>query len=143
VRYISAFAATLSTFNERISLLYVLNDVLFHSTNTMRETKSFMPSSMVQFLPAIVLSVQTAPDAAGDPLDKLFKLWAEKRYFSHDEYLQVTGRSAKEMTAPSGQVELIQKDLVKPASLGTKGDSHWLLPVSCMLEAVVLRCIMA
>jgi CID domain len=137
VRYMSAFSATLPTFKERISLLYVLNDVLFHSVNTFQQTKSFVAPSIVAFLPAIIKSVQSAADARVDSLDKLFQLWAENKYFSEEEYIQVTGQPAKEIPVETTPKEPERKKLVKPTSLGTHGDPHWLLPVSCMLETMV------
>jgi hypothetical protein len=139
VRYMSAFSATLPTFKERMSLLYVLNDVLFHSVNTFQETRSFVASSTIAFLPAIVKSAQSATDARVDSVDKLFQLWAANKYFSEEEYIKVTGQHVKDTPteATPKEQEPERRELVKPKSLGKRGDPHWLLPVSCMLETMV------
>jgi hypothetical protein len=131
----AAFCAMLSTFKARLVLLYVLNDVFLHATTT--ETTLNIAPSTVSFLPAMVRSVQSAPDAQVEPVNALFKIWAEKSYFSDEEYTQITGQPPKKMKEDVSPTELERKTLVKPASLGTKGDPHWLLPVSCMLETMV------
>jgi len=139
VRFISALSATLSTFRERLSLLYVLNDVLHHSTNTFRDTKAFIASATVPYLPALVNSVKSAPNYRAEPIDKVLKLWFEKRYFSDEEFAQVTGEQVKRVVTEVQVKEPERKPLVKPARLGTTGDPHWLLPVSCMVEVMVVK----
>ena len=136
-RLLSAMAPTLQTFKERLALLYVLNDVLYHATNTFRQSKSFIPSATVQYLTPLLNSVKSASSARSEPIDKLLRLWSEEKYFTDEEYAQVTGLPPKTGVS-TGKVEVEQKQLVKPAMLGVPGDPHWLLPVSCMLDVVVL-----
>jgi CID domain len=119
--------------------LYVINDVLYHATNTFRDSKSFVASAMVQYLPALVNSVRSAPSARTETLDKVLKLWSEKQYFSTDELARITGEPVKEITTEIEEKQPERKPLVKPKMLGVNGDPHWLLPVSCMLEVMVLH----
>ena len=139
VRFISAFSATLATFKERLSLVYVLNDVLYHATNTSRDTKAFVASAAVQHLPALVRSVKSAPNYRVGPLDRVLGLWSEKRYFSDEEFAQIAGEQIKQTIAQPEIKEPERIPLVKPEMLGSDGDPHWLLPVSCMVEVMVLR----
>src|SRR5437762_13744850 len=131
----SAFSPTLTTFKARLSLLYVLNDVFFHATNTFRDTNAFVPSATIQYLSALVKSAQSAPNARSETLDKVLKLWSDKRYFSDDEFAQIGDKPVKGSTSMGNEPE--RKPLVKPSILGMKDDPHWLLPVSCMLEVMV------
>ena len=94
----SAFSPTLSTFKERLSLLYVLNDVLFHATNTFRDTNAFVPSATIQYLSALVKSAQSAPNARSETLDTVLTLWSDKHYFSDDEFAQIGDKPVKEST---------------------------------------------
>jgi hypothetical protein len=131
----SAFSAILRIFKERLSLLYVLNDVLYHATNTFSDTKAFVPSATIQYLSALVKSVHSAPNASNETLDKVLKLWSNKQYFSNDEFAQISDKPVKESSRIENEPE--RTPLVKPSMLGTNGDPHWLLPVSCMLEVMV------
>lgn len=130
----SAFSATLPTFKARLSLLYVINDVLFHATNAYGDTKTIVPSATIQYLPALLKSVQSAPNPRPETINKLFKLWSEKRYFSDEEFARILNKPQESVTV---EKEAERKPLVKPTTLGTNGDPHWLLPVSCVLEVMV------
>jgi hypothetical protein len=134
----SAFSATLPTFTERLSLLYVLNDVLFHATNTFRDTKAFVASATVQFIPPLLKAIYSAPHPRIDLMDKVMKLWSEKRYFTDDEFTRIRGDKVKPIPTEEAETQPERNALVKPTILGTDGDPHWLLPVSCMLEAIVI-----
>lgn len=135
----SAFSATLTTFKARLSLLYVVNDVLFHVTNTFREEKSYVAPATLQYLPVMVKAVRSAPDAHVDPLNKVLRLWKDNRYFSDDEIARMMYGEAKEQRVETRENDQAgRKPIVKPETLGTNGDAHWLLPVSCMLEVMVL-----
>jgi len=112
-----------------------MNDVLFHATRTLQDTKAFVPSATTQYLPGLIKSTQSADDARTDKLNKVFKLWMEKAYFSEEELSQITQNPIT--AAPETPAE--SKPLEKPALLGRTGDPHWLLPVSCMLEVMVLK----
>lgn len=136
-RLFSTFASTLPTFKERLALLYVLNDIIFHAVNTYRDTKSFIPSATTQYLTPLLNSVKSAPNTRSEPIDKLLKLWSEKRYFTEEEYSKITGLPMKATTASISEDQPKRKPLVKPAMLGMSGDPYWLLPVSCMLEIIV------
>ena len=72
---------------------------------------------------------------ADETLDKVLKLWSDKHYFSDDEFAQINDKPVKESSRMENEPE--RKPLVKPSMLGTNGDPHWLLPVSCMLEVMV------
>lgn len=139
MRFISAFSATLATFKERLSLVYVLNDVLYHATNTFHDMKAFVASATVQHLPALVRSVKSAPNYRVGPLDKVLGLWSEKRYFSDEEFVLIAGEQVKQTIVQPEMKEPERIPLVKPEMLGTDGDPHWLLPVSCMVEVMVSR----
>src|SRR5947207_10146391 len=95
----SASSPTLSTFKERLSLLYVLNDVLFHATNTFRDTNAFVPSATIQYLSALVKSAQSAPNARSETLDTVLTLWSDKHYFSDDEFAHIGDKPVKESTS--------------------------------------------
>lgn len=131
----SAFSATLSIFKERLSLLYVLNDVLFHSINTFKDAKAFVVSATMQYLPALVKSVQSAPNATAETTDKLLKLWSDRHFFTDDEFSQIRDNLVKRIAPTENEPE--RAPLVKPPTLGTNGDPYWLLPVSCMLQVMV------
>ena len=131
----SAFSATLPTFKARLSLLYVLNDVLFHSANTFRDTTTFLSSATMQYLPALLKSVQSAPNSRPETIEKVLKIWSEKNYFSDEEFSKIFDKPRESTTITEN--EAARKPLVKPTILGTNGDPHWLLPVSCMLEVMV------
>src|SRR5208282_2150069 len=118
----SAFSATLTTFKGRLSLLYVLNDVLFHATNTFSDTRAFVPSATIQYLSALVKSAQSAPNARDKTIDKVLKLWADKHYFSDDEFAQINDKPVKESSRMENESE--RTPLVKPSALGTNGDPH-------------------
>jgi len=115
-----------------------MNDVLFHATNTFRETKAYVSSAALQYLPALVKTIRSAPEAQSDPLDKVIALWSEKKYFTPEEFGQITEEPLREEKSVEQEDKVTRKPLVKPAMLGNMGDPHWLLPVSCMLEVVVL-----
>jgi hypothetical protein len=132
----SALAATLLTFTQRLSLLYVLNDVLFHAKNTFRGTKEFVAPATVQFIPTLLKRIHSATNAHLDAVEKVMRLWSDKGYFTAEEFAQIGGEEIQPPTEESGTVE---RDVrIKPTMLGTSGDPHWLLPVSCMLEVVVV-----
>jgi hypothetical protein len=117
-----------------------MNDVLFHATNTFREQKGYVVSAALQYLPALVKSIRSAPEASAEPLDKVIKLWSEQKYFSTEEFVQITEVPLKEEKSVQQQEEKKverKRLLVKPSMLGNMGDPHWLLPVSCMLEVMV------
>jgi hypothetical protein len=133
----SVFSTTLPTFTERLSLLYILNDILYHATNTFRDTKAFVASATVQFIPALLKTIYSAPQPRIDLVDKILKLWSEKRYFTDDEYTRIRGEKVKQTSTEEAESQPKRNTLVKPTMLGTDGDPHWLLPVSCMLEAIV------
>jgi len=118
-------------------MLYVINDVLFHATNTYSDTKAFVASASLPYLPALVTSLRSAPNARSETIDTLLKLWSEKKYFNNEDFAQIVGERAKETKEEFQKREDERRPLVKPSVLGTSGDSHWLLPVSCMLDVVV------
>jgi hypothetical protein len=130
-------SATLPTFTERLSLLYILNDILYHATNTFRDTKAFVASATVQFIPILLKTIYSAPQPRIDLVDKVLKLWSEKRYFTDDEFTRIRGEEGKPTSTEEVESQPKRNTLVKPTMLGTDGDPHWLLPVSCMLEAIV------
>lgn len=134
----SALAATLPTFTQRLSLLYVLNDVLFHAKTTFRGSKEFVGPATVQFIPVLLKWIHSAPNARIDVVEKVMKLWSDKNYFTDEEFAQIRGEEF--IRASTEEVETVEERnvLVKPTMLGTSGDPHWLLPVSCMLEVMVL-----
>jgi hypothetical protein len=134
----SAFSATLPTFTERLSVLYVLNDVLFHATNTFRDTKAFVASAAVQFIPALLKAIHSAPHPRMDLVEKVLKLWSEKHYFTDGEFTWIRGEKVKQTSTEEAETQPERNTLIKPSMLGTDGDPHWLLPVSCMLEAMVI-----
>lgn len=115
-----------------------MNDVLFHSTNTFSETKDYVPSAALQYLPALVKTIRSAQDAQNEPLRKVIKLWSEKNYFTPEEFKQITEEPFTEEISMAEENKLERTPLIKPSMLGNLGDPHWLLPVSCMLEVVVL-----
>lgn len=115
----------------------MINDVLFHSANTFRETKEYVASAALQYLPALVKTIRSAPDAQAGPLRKVIKLWSEKNYFSAEEFKQITEEPLTEDKPREEEDKVERKPLMKPSMLGNLGDPHWLLPVSCMLEVVV------
>jgi hypothetical protein len=136
----SAFSATLTTFRARLSLLYVVNDVLFHAANTFREEGAYVAPATLQYLHVMIKVARSAPDARVDPLHKVLKLWKDKSYFSDDEIAQIMGEEVREERTESRENDRIErKPIVKPATLGVNGDPHWLLPVSCMLEVMVMQ----
>ena len=114
-----------------------MNDVLYHATNTYSDTKSFVVSASLPYLPTLVKSARAALNARTDPIETLLKLWSEKKYFGDDDFAQIVGERPKETKEEFKKREDDRKPLVKPSLLGTKGDPHWLLPVSCMLEVIV------
>jgi CID domain len=114
-----------------------MNDVLYHAANTFRETKAFIASAAVQYLTVLVRSVKAAPNAYNEPLDKIIKLWSEHSYFSPEELATVAGEHLKSTSIDARQKETERPPLQKPRMLGTTGDPHWLLPVSCMLQVIV------
>lgn len=118
-------------------MLYIMNDVLFHATNTYSDTKDFVASASLPYLPVLVTSLRSAPSARTETIDALLKLWSEKKYFSNKDFAQIVGERAKETKEEFQRREDERKPLVKPSMLGTSGDPHWLLPVSCMLEVIV------
>jgi hypothetical protein len=118
-------------------MLYIMNDVLYHATNTYSDTKSFVASASLPYLPALVKSVRAAANAQTEPIDTLLKLWSEKKYFNNEDFGQIVGERAKETKEEFQIRENERQPLVKPSILGTTGDPHWLLPVSCMLEVIV------
>ena len=118
-------------------MLYVINDVLFHATNTYSDTKAFVASASLPYLPALVTSLRSAPNARSETIDTLLKLWSEKKYFNNEDFAQIVGERAKETKEEFQKREDERTPLVKPSVLGTSGDPHWLLPVSCMLDVVV------
>src|SRR5271154_4750772 len=118
-------------------MLYIMNDVLYHTTNTYSNTKSFVASASLPYLPALVKSVRAAANAQTEPTDILLKLWSEKKYFNNEDFGQIVGERAKETKAEFQKREDERKPLVKPSILGTSGDPHWLIPTSCMLEVIV------
>ena len=111
---------------------------MFHASNTFRETKGFVASATVPYLAALLKSVRSSPNAQMDLVDKVLKIWAEKQYFSDEDFAQFKGDHMKQSPMTSKMKETERKPLVKPGMLGVNGDPHWLLPVSCMLEAMVL-----
>ena len=115
-----------------------MNDVLFHATNTFHATKAYVSSAALQYLPALVKTIRSAPEAQSEPLDKVIELWSEKKYFTPEEFGQITEEPLREEKSVEQEDKVARKPLVKPAMLGNMGDPHWLLPVSCMLEVVVL-----
>jgi CID domain len=114
-----------------------MNDVLFHSTNTFPETKDYVPSAALQYLPALVKTIRSAQDAQNEPLKKVIKLWSEKNYFTSEGFKQITEEPFTEEISIAEEDKLERTPLIKPSILGNLGDPHWLLPVSCMLEVVV------
>jgi len=126
----------LNTFKERISLIYVLNDVLYHATNTYKDTKSYFPSAILQYLPALIKSIQAAPNAHFESLDKVSRIWSDKNYFTEDEYSQIFGERPNQ-SKESTHAQKESEPLVLPNTLGNEGDPHYLLPVSCMVEVMV------
>lgn len=110
-----------------------MNDVLYHATRTLQDTKAFVPSATTQYLPCLIKSTQSAQDARTDKVNKVLKLWTEKGYFNEEELSRIIEKPVT--TASEKPVE--SKPLVKPSMLGRSGDPHWLLPVSCMLEVMV------
>jgi len=108
---------------------------LFHATRTLQGTKAFVPSATTRYLPGLIKSTQSAEDARTDKLNKVFKLWMEKAYFSDEELSQIIQNPITEATERSAE----SKPLEKPVILGRTGDPHWLLPVSCMLEVMVFK----
>jgi hypothetical protein len=129
----NAYSATLPTFKERLALLYVLNDVYFHASNTYGETKRFIPSASSQFLTSLFSSVKSAPNAQPKQMDRLLRLWAEKQYFSSEVFATIAG-----VNMPVASVPEERPQIHKPAILGCVGDPYYLLPVSCMIEVIVL-----
>jgi uncharacterized protein YfkK (UPF0435 family) len=115
----------------------VVNDVLFHSANTFRETKEYVASAALQYLPALVKTIRSARDAQVEPLRKVIQLWSEKNYFSVEEFKQIAEEPLTEDKPREEEDKMERKPLIKPSMLGNLGDPHWLLPVSCMLEVVV------
>jgi hypothetical protein len=89
----------------------------------------------MQYLPTLIKSVESAPQARPEPIEKLLKLWSDKHYFSDEEFSRISDRP-KEITT-STITEEVRAPIVKPTMLGATGDPHWLLPVSCMLEVMV------
>jgi hypothetical protein len=132
-RYMNAYSATVPTFKERIALLYVLNDVFFHATTTYGDSKCFMMPATTQYLPSLVLSVKSAPEADPKQVDKLLRLWDEKHYFPSDVFITITGG-----TSSSSNIPAQRTPIQKPKSIGHIADPYYLLPVSCMLKVVVL-----
>jgi CID domain len=110
-----------------------MNDVLHHATRTLHDTKAFVPSASTQYLSNLLKSTQSAEGARADKVTKVLKLWTDKAYFSDDELAQI----AEKPLAATTEKPVESKPLVKPSMLGRAGDPHWLLPVSCMLEAMV------
>jgi len=118
-------------------MLYIINDVLYHATNTYSEAKSFVASASLAYLPTLLKSTRAAPNAQTEPMETLLKLWSENKYFSNEDFAQIVGERAKETKEEFQKREDERKPLVKPSMLGTNGDPHWLLPTSCMLQVVV------
>jgi CID domain len=110
-----------------------MNDVLHHATTTLSDTKAFVASAATQYLPNLLKSTQSANDARSDKVTKVLKLWTEKAYFNDDELSQIMEKPI----ATTTEKPVESKPLVQPSMLGRAGDTHWLLPVSCMLEVMV------
>jgi CID domain len=126
----NAYSATLPTFKERITLLYVLNDVFFHASSTYDDTKRFMIPATTKYLGPLLASVKSVPAADTKQLDTLLRLWQEKKYFPPDVFTTITGGNLFSSPAKPTRLQ-------RPGTLGNINDPYYLLPVSCMLEAIV------
>jgi len=91
---------------------------------------------MVQYLPALVKSIQAAPNARFESLDRVSNIWYDKNYFTEDEYSQIFGERPKQSTQ-AAKTQSESKPLGLPSTLGNEGVPHYLLPVSCMVEVMV------
>ncbi|QSL64974.1 hypothetical protein MERGE_002278 [Pneumocystis wakefieldiae] len=133
-KYLMAFSATITTFSQRLYVLYLVNDILFHSLNNNNiDISQEMKSSLL----ALLRSAYYAPEAEKDKIDDLLNLWGEKKYFT-----EITMKATRAgLMVPLAQTSSKSNssntpknyDYIKPFQHGRQGASYWELPAACMI----------
>ncbi|KAK9247633.1 hypothetical protein V1506DRAFT_531728 [Lipomyces tetrasporus] len=145
-KYLTALSPTLSTRRAKLYILYVLNDVLYHTTYISKSGGEFK-SGIQQFLPTL-FAIPWHIEKVRGKVDELVGIWTEKEYF-HTFFLQslhdpVTleqwrqrfgGPSQRAQTEERKDVELDDDGRLPPV-LGVHGAKYFELPVSNMLPCV-------
>ncbi|KAG5518728.1 hypothetical protein PMAC_002697 [Pneumocystis sp. 'macacae'] len=134
-KYLAALSATMTTFTNRLFILYLVNDILSHCfANDRRD----LILAMQSFLLMLLRLGYYISNAEKDKIEDLLNLWSEKKYFS-----EITMKATRaglmvppaEQPSESNSIDNVAKtqNYVKPSQHGRQGASYWELPAACMI----------
>ncbi|EMR10190.1 hypothetical protein PNEG_01463 [Pneumocystis murina B123] len=133
-KYLVAFSTTMTTFSQRLYILYLINDILSHSfKNNNMDIALEMKSSLLSLLRLGYY----APEAEKDKIEDLLNLWNEKKYFT-EITMKATHAGlmvplAQTSSKPNFSNTPKNHDYIKPFQHGRQGASYWELPAACMI----------
>ncbi|KTW29818.1 hypothetical protein T552_01023 [Pneumocystis carinii B80] len=133
-KYLVAFSTTLTTFSQRLYILYLINDILSHSSknNNIDVSLEIKPSLL-----ALLRLGYYAPDAEKDKIEDLLNLWSEKKYFTEITMKAIRAGLMVPLVQTSSKPNFSNTsknhDYIKPFQHGRQGASYWELPAACMI----------
>ncbi|KAK9321213.1 hypothetical protein V1517DRAFT_262836 [Lipomyces orientalis] len=145
-KYLTALSPTLPTRRAKLYILYVLNDVLYHTTFISKSCGEFK-SGIQQFLPTL-FAIPWHLEMVRGKVDELVEIWTEKEYF-HTFFLQslrdpiTLEQWRQQFGGPSQRAQPMEPkgaeredDGRLPPVLGVHGAKYFELPVSNMLPCI-------
>ncbi|KAK9369662.1 hypothetical protein V1509DRAFT_618738 [Lipomyces kononenkoae] len=145
-KYLTALSPTLSTRHAKLFILYIINDVLYHTTYISKSGEEFK-SGIQQFLPTL-FAIPWHMDNIRGQVEELVEIWKEKEYFhtfflqsltdpaTLEQWRQTSGESSQR-TQKKDTKEADLEDTGKiPPVLGIQAMQYFELPVSTMLPCI-------
>ncbi|GAO49195.1 hypothetical protein SAICODRAFT_18207 [Saitoella complicata NRRL Y-17804] len=139
------FAKVKDTFKERLSILYLVNDILHHYKQTSRPelTSAFQPSLLPLLRSAHYAhlgSDSTTADEEKSKVTNLLEIWTRKEYLPT---VALIGLKAGLLVPPKELAATTKPrpsstpscTVYKPTMHGNSSDPYFLQPVSCLLQA--------